>query len=165
MPWSTHVTVATVIERNGRFLLVEEHSDGIVHPVYNQPAGHVEAGETLLDAALRETLEETGWQATLQHLIGIYSYTPPMVPDRTYYRFCFAAQAHEQLTTQLDPDILRAVWLTRDELMESARSRSPLVLQAIDDYLSGKCFPLSLIHEFAPALPCEQSPQLSGNLC
>ena len=89
--WTPHVTVATVVEKDGRFLFVEEHSEGFVHTVFNQPAGHIECGETIIEAAIRETLEETGHHVEIDHLLGIYTYTPPMFPDRTYYRFCFLA--------------------------------------------------------------------------
>ncbi len=91
--WTAHVTVATVIEKNGKFLFVEEHTEGVTHSVFNQPAGHVEAGESLIEAAIRETMEETGHRVKINALLGIYSYTPPMFPDRTYYRFCFLAES------------------------------------------------------------------------
>ena len=91
--WTAHVTVATVVQHEDRFLLVEEHSEGFSHTVFNQPAGHVEAGETLIQAAMRETLEETAWHVEVTDLLGIYSYTPPMFPDRTFNRFCFLANA------------------------------------------------------------------------
>lgn len=146
--WTAHVTVATVIEKNGKFLFVEEHTEGVTHTVFNQPAGHVEAGETIIEAAIRETMEETGYEVEIQSLLGIYSYTPPMFPDRTYYRFCFLAQDikyHEDAV--LDTDIIAAVWMTLDELEISARARSPLVTKAVKDALSGQKFPLSLVYE------------------
>ncbi len=152
--WTPHVTVATVVEKNGRFLLVEEHSEGFVHTVFNQPAGHVEAGETLIDAAIRETFEETAHRVEINHLLGIYSYTPPMFPDHTYYRFCFLAHVLDVDTeAQLDTDIVAAVWMTPDELEISARARSPLVLKAIQDALAGKKYPLSLVYEHPFASP------------
>ncbi|WP_406564522.1 NUDIX hydrolase [Acinetobacter qingfengensis] len=147
MSWSAHVTVATVVQQDGRFLLVEEHSEGFSHPVYNQPAGHVEAGETLIEAALRETLEETAWQVKITDFLGIYTYTPPMFPDRTYFRFCFLAKALQNTQQSLDQDILQAVWLSFDELQNSGRARSPLVLQAIQDTIAGQKYPLNIIHE------------------
>ncbi|WP_120429556.1 NUDIX hydrolase [Acinetobacter baylyi] len=153
--WTPHVTVATVVQQNGRFLFVEEHSEGFVHTVFNQPAGHVEADETLVAAAIRETLEETGHHVEIDHLLGIYSYTPPMFPDRTYYRFCFLAQVISvEENAQLDSGIVDAVWMTMDELQESARARSPLVLKAVQDALAGKKYPLSLIYEhpFSPSI-------------
>ncbi|MBF7687537.1 NUDIX hydrolase [Acinetobacter rathckeae] len=151
--WSTHVTVATVIEKDGQYLFVEEHSEGIVHTVYNQPAGHLEYNETLIAAAQRETLEETGYCVEIDHLIGIYSYTPPMAPDRTYFRFCFAAHIlNDVANTTLDPDIIRTVWLSKEELELSAQARSPLVIKAIQDYEKGQKYPLSMIYEhpFSP---------------
>ncbi|WP_168525727.1 NUDIX hydrolase [Acinetobacter sp. A3] len=146
--WTAHVTVATVIEKNGKFLFVEEHTEGVMHSVFNQPAGHVEAGESLIEAAVRETMEETGHQVKINALLGIYSYTPPMFPDRTYYRFCFLAESlQHDAQAQLDPDIIGTVWMSADELAESARARSPLVMKVVQDALSGQSYPLSLIYE------------------
>lgn len=146
--WTAHVTVATVIAKDGKFLFVEEHTAGVSHSVFNQPAGHVETGETLIQAAVRETLEETGYEVEIQSLLGIYTYTPPMFPDRTYYRFCFLAKdIKHHMDAPLDTDIIRAVWMTLDELEDSARARSPLVIKAVKDALLGQQFPLSLIYE------------------
>ena len=145
--WTAHVTVATVVQHEDRFLLVEEHSEGFSHTVFNQPAGHVEAGETLIQAAMRETLEETAWRVEITDLLGIYSYTPPMFPDRTYYRFCFLANALEDTQQALDDGIVQAHWMRLDELQLSARARSPLVIRAIEDALAGKKYPVDLIYE------------------
>jgi 8-oxo-dGTP pyrophosphatase MutT (NUDIX family) len=82
--WTAHVTVATVVEKDGKFLFVEEHTAGVTHTVFNQPAGHVESGETLIEAAIRETMEETGHEVSIDALLGIYTYTPPMFPDRRH---------------------------------------------------------------------------------
>ncbi|MCH4248376.1 MAG: NUDIX hydrolase [Acinetobacter populi] len=147
MSWSAHVTVATVVQQDDRFLLVEEHSEGFSHAVYNQPAGHVEAGETLIEAALRETIEETAWQVEITDLLGFYTYTPPMFPDRTYFRFCFLAKPIKDTQQKLDTGIIRATWLTLAELQNSGRARSPLVIKAIQDALNGQKYPLSLIYE------------------
>ena len=146
--WTAHVTVATVVEKDGKFLFVEEHTKGVTHTVFNQPAGHVEANETIIEAAIRETMEETGHTVEVTNLLGMYTYTPPMFPDRTYYRFCFLATsiAHDP-DAELDTGIVGAVWMTLDELIESARARSPLVIKAVQDALSGQKYPLSLIYE------------------
>lgn len=144
MDWHAHVTVATVVEDAGRFLLVEEEKQGRL--VLNQPAGHLEPGESLIEAARRETLEETAWQVEIQGVIGIGLYVAPG-NGVTYYRTAFHARplAHEP-ERALDADITRAVWLTLDEIRaEQARLRSPLVLDAIEKYLDGQRYPLSMI--------------------
>ncbi|MFI8482755.1 NUDIX hydrolase [Pseudomonas sp. NPDC078700] len=146
MSWQPHITVATVVEQDGRFLLVEEHAEG--RQVFNQPAGHLEANETLSQAALRETLEETGWEVELTAVTGIYLYTAP-TNGVTYQRVCFAAKAiahHSELP--LDDGIIGPQWLTRDELAaQPERWRSELVLRCIDDYLAGEHFALSLLRD------------------
>lgn len=141
-----HVTVATVVEDQGRFLLVEEHAEGRV--VLNQPAGHLEADETLIQAALRETLEETGWEVELTGVTGIYLYTAP-TNGVTYQRVCFAARPlRHRPDLPLDHGIIGPRWLTRDELDEcQGQWRSALVARCIDDYLAGGSYPLSLIRE------------------
>ena len=144
MNWYPHVTVATVVEDNGRFLLVEEYEGEQL--VFNQPAGHLEPNETLIEAALRETLEETGWTVKIQGLVGIGLYTAPS-NGITYYRTCFFAQpiAHDA-NRKLDVGIERAVWLTYEEIQALApRMRSPLVTKVIEQYLSGHRYPLSSI--------------------
>lgn len=148
MSWSPHVTVATVVQDQQRFLFVEERSMNVSHLVINQPAGHVEANETLIDAAIRETLEETGWKVEVTHLLGIYTYTPPSDPSTTYYRFCFLAKpvSHDP-SLPLDTGIERALWLNLDELIDTARARSPLVTRCVQDALDGKKFPLDIIYE------------------
>ena len=145
MRWLAHVTVATIVEDQGRFLLVEELSAD-KKQVFNQPAGHLEANESLLQAAVRETLEETGWDVELTAVTGIYLYTAPS-NGVTYQRVCFAARpVRHHPERALDEGILGARWMTRDELAaQPERWRSPLVLRCIDDYLEGERFPLSLI--------------------
>ncbi|HLA31715.1 MAG TPA: NUDIX hydrolase [Pseudomonas sp.] len=146
MRFTPHVTVATVIEDQGRFLLVEEMADG--RAVFNQPAGHLEADESLIQAAVRETLEETGWDVELTGVTGIYLYTAPS-NGITYQRVCFAAKALQQRPAHpLDDGIIGPRWLTREELAaQPERWRSELVLRCIDDYLSGISAPLSLIRD------------------
>ncbi|MBM7061785.1 NUDIX hydrolase [Pseudomonas sp. UL073] len=144
MRFTPHVTVATVVEDEGRFLLVEELADG--RAVFNQPAGHLEADESLTQAALRETLEETGWHIELTAVTGIYLYTAPS-NGVTYQRVCFAGKPlRHQQELPLDDGIIGPRWLTREELAaQPERWRSELVLRCIDDYLAGERFPLSLI--------------------
>lgn len=141
-----HITVATLVERDGKFLMVKEKSAGRL--VYNQPAGHVEIDESLPEAAIRETLEETAWLVELERLLGIYRYTSP---DNgiTYIRHCFIAKAVEPRTErELDKDISEALWLSLEELEQcEAQMRSPLVLEVIRDYLEGTNYPLSIIRE------------------
>lgn len=148
--WFPHVTVAAVVERDGRFLLVEEHTaDGVR---LNQPAGHLEHGESLEAACVREALEETAHRVAVAALVGIYNWERP-AGDITYLRFAFACHALEAVPgLALDEGIIRSVWLGRDEIAaEAPRLRSPLVLQCIDDYLAGRRFPLDLIRHYLRA--------------
>ncbi len=143
--WKPHVVTATVIERDGHYLCVEEEIDG--RRVFNQPAGHLDPGETLLDAAVRETLEETAWQVRLDALLGVYLMETE-IPGKTFVRFCFAATAlaHDPGRT-LDKEIVATHWLSRDDLAaRAARLRSPLVLEAIDAFERGARYPLDLLH-------------------
>jgi 8-oxo-dGTP pyrophosphatase MutT (NUDIX family) len=124
--------------------MVKENSGGRL--VYNQPAGHVEVKESLLDAAIRETLEETSWRVNLEKLLGIYQYTSPE-NGITYIRHCFIAKAIEPRTERdLDEDIAEAVWVSLEELEQrESEMRSPLVLEVIRDYLKGVSYPLSAV--------------------
>lgn len=144
MSWTPHVVVASIVERDGRFLFVEERIGGAL--VINQPAGHWEQGETLVDGAKREALEETGWEVEPLQLLGLYHFDPPDL-DYGFLRVAFVARAVTQRRDHpLDAGIERALWLTREELATCrARHRSPLVLRCVDDYLAGQRFPLSLI--------------------
>jgi len=144
-----YVTVAAICERNGRFLVVEEHADGAV--VFNQPAGHVEEGETPLDAVRREVLEESGWEFEPESIVGIYLYPNP-ARAVTYLRVCFAGRCTTHHADRpLDDGILRACWMTRAELAERPdRLRSPLVMRCIDDFLDGRSHPLELIARVGP---------------
>jgi len=144
MVWTPRVTVAAVVERDGRFLLVEEVADSRL--VLNQPAGHLEHGESLLDACRRETLEETGWQVEPDAVVGLYRRIEPTTGITTL-RVCFSAcaVAHDP-DRPLDTGIERAVWLTREELLaDAARHRTELVLRCVDDYLAGARHPLALL--------------------
>ena len=142
--WQPDVTVATVVVRDGRLLCVEERANGAL--VINQPAGHLEPDESLIEAAIRETLEETGYDVELTGVIGIYLYTAPS-NGVTYQRICFAGKAVKHHPDyKLDTGIIGPLWLTRDELLaQRDRWRSELTLQCIDDYLGGKLFDLTLI--------------------
>lgn len=139
-----HVTVATVVERDGRFLLVEEIVGA--RAVLNQPAGHWEAGESLAQAAARETLEETGWDVAITALLGVYEFQPADLPYG-FVRFAFRAQPlRHHAERPLDAGILRAVWLTPDELRrDAARHRSPMVLRCLEDHLAGQTLPLAAV--------------------
>lgn len=142
--FNPRVTVACVVEQEGRFLFVEELIQGRL--VLNQPAGHLDAGESLLQAALRETLEETGWEVEATGLIGIYQHD---AIDRHFVRTTLAARPlRHHAERQLDEGIVRAVWLSREELLASGTPhRSPMVLRCLDDYLRGPLLPLSaLVH-------------------
>jgi 8-oxo-dGTP pyrophosphatase MutT (NUDIX family) len=143
--WQPDVTVATVVVDDGRFLLVEEKVHGAL--VFNQPAGHLEPDETLPAAALRETLEETGWDVALTAFIGAYQWTSPD-DGRHFLRMAFAATpVRHHAGRTLDDGIVRAVWLTPDELAACApRHRSPLVWRVVEDFLSGRRYPLQAVN-------------------
>lgn len=145
--WKPNVTVAALIERDGAFLLVEEETaDGIR---LNQPAGHLEAGESLVAACAREALEETAWQFAPTALVGIYQWPRPQ-GDITYLRFAFAGElGRHEAGRVLDDGILRAVWMTPAEIEATrARHRSPLVGQCVQDFLAGRRFPLDVIRHY-----------------
>ena len=152
--WKPSVTVAAVIERDGRFLLVEEETSEGVR--FNQPAGHLDANETLEQAVTRETMEESAHEFTPTELVGIYMsryLSSRTNTEVTYLRFAFRGEVGADLDTPLDTGILRALWMTYDELVASrARHRSDLVMQCVEDYLAGKRAPLSLIHTHSSVL-------------
>lgn len=146
--------MASIIEENGRFLLVEEHRNGEL--VLNQPAGHLEHGESLIEATIRETREETGWNFIPESLLGIYQNESTAL-NLTYIRFAFRGHATPPVGTPiLDEGIVRAVWMTLDEIQaEHARLRNPLVLRCIHDWLNGQSYPLDWI-------PSGSDPGLTG---
>jgi len=145
--WAPHVTVATIVVRDGRLLLVEERIDG--RDVLNQPAGHLEPGESLLQAAVRETLEETGWDVTPTGLVGVYQWKAPDGTDFLRFTFTADALAHHP-GRPLDAGIMRALWLSPSELEQRrADLRSPLVWQGVADHLAGHRLPLSALKEIA----------------
>jgi 8-oxo-dGTP pyrophosphatase MutT (NUDIX family) len=144
MGWNPEVTVAAVVERDGRFLMVEERIEGRL--VLNQPAGHLEDGETLLEAVVRETREETAWRLHPQALVGAYLWRNPD-SGRSFLRFAFCGTVDDHRPSQpLDAGIVRAPWLSEEQLRaQPARLRSPLVLRCLDDYLQGKRHPLETV--------------------
>ncbi len=142
--WKASVTVAAVIEANGRFLLVEEIQDG--RRVLNQPAGHLDPGESLVQACVREVMEETAHHFVAEALVGVYRfvYRPK---DITFLRFTFSGRSQgEDVGRALDKEIVRTHWLTREEIAaRAAEHRTPLVMQSIDDHLAGRHFPLEVL--------------------
>lgn len=138
-----HVTVATIIEQDGKYLMVEENADN--QTVLNQPAGHLEKNETLPEAAIRETLEETGWQVELTGVLSTSLYTSPS-NGISYYRTTFIANALRDTQRTLDPAIVRALWLSTEEIKSHpSPPRSPLVLQDINKHQRGVSFSLDLM--------------------
>lgn len=147
--WKPGATVAAVVERDGRFLCVRERTRQGVR--LNQPAGHLEPGESLVEAVVREALEETGWHVRPRALIGVFlaRFTwPDDGTDVTYLRFAFACEPTAlDAGRPLDPEILEACWLSPEDLRANvAEHRSRLVLDTLDAYLAGQSYPLSLLH-------------------
>lgn len=161
MPWKPDVTVAAVVERDGRFLFVEERAGGRV--VLNQPAGHLEKNETFLEAVAREALEETGWTFVPEAVTGIYVWQPEHL-TRTFLRVAFTGrlEAHDA-ARPLDRGILRTRWLDRDQLVaQQSRHRSPLVLRCVDDYLTGTRYPLQLLSHLLPSREASEALAVGG---
>jgi ADP-ribose pyrophosphatase YjhB (NUDIX family) len=148
MQWRPYVSVAAVVERDGRFLMVEEIPEDS-ESVFNQPAGHLEKGETLIEAIEREVFEETVWHFYPQGVVGLYLYSRPGM-DLTYLRVCFHGTCFDHEPDRpLEGGIIRVAWLSRDELNATREKlRSPMVLACIDDYLAGKRYPLDLLSHF-----------------
>ena len=148
--WRPDVTVAAIIEREGRFLLIEEVTRR--GPMLNQPAGHLEPGETLTAAVIRETLEECAHHFEPESLLGIYHHCQGTDAGLTYMRFAFTGQTigHEP-ERALDDGIIGYAWLSLEEIRASqARHRSPLVLQCVEDYLAGPRYPLDILNRYRP---------------
>ena len=144
--WQPDVTVATVVARDGRFLMVEERVSGL--NVYNQPAGHLEPDESLCAAAARETLEETAWQVEINAFIGAYQWKVPE-SGQHFLRLAFAAKALHHLPERtLDEGIVAAHWLSAEDIRAlTSRHRSPLVWQTLQDYMNGQVHPLSAVQQ------------------
>ena len=151
--WSPSVTVAAIVEKEGRYLLIEEHTQEGLR--LNNPAGHLDPGESLIEACARECLEETAHPFQPQHLVGVYqsrfhraAKNGFAAEEITYLRFAFTGHVSNQRADQaLDQGIVRVLWLSLEEVRASAeRHRSPLVLQCIEDHAKGQRFPMALIH-------------------
>ena len=147
MVWKPNVTVAAVIEDKGRFLLVEEETSQGLR--YNQPAGHLEAGESLVAAVVRETLEESAYHFLPQHLLGVYRWHSGE-SDTTYLRFAFTGKiAGHEPGRKLDSGILQALWLSPEQILATrSRHRSPLILRCVEDHIAGKRYPLELLVDY-----------------
>jgi ADP-ribose pyrophosphatase YjhB (NUDIX family) len=147
--WRPHVVVGCVVARGDRYLMVEEMIDG--HIVYNHPAGHLEDGESLQEAAVRETREETGWTVALTHLLGVHQWRSKESGD-VMVHFSFAAKPLSHDSQQpLDAGIRRTMWLTRNEIADlDQRLRSPMILMSVDEWLAGQRLPLVVVANLMP---------------
>lgn len=147
MIWKPNVTVAAIIEQDGKFLLVEEHTSQGLR--FNQPAGHLEANESLLNAVVREAREESAYDFEPQHLVGVYRWHAA-TSDTTYLRFAYSGRILAHHAGQaLDDGIVRAMWMSVEEIRATVpRHRSPLILRCVEDYLAGKRYPLELITHY-----------------
>lgn len=149
MIWKPNVTVAAVVEHDGKYLLVEEEPEAGAGLFLNQPAGHLDPGESIIQGAIRETLEETAYTFVPEYLVGIYQWHSHRI-DTTYIRFAFGGHVtHHDLDRVLDTGILQASWYSLDEVNQMIQQhRSPLVMQCIRDHLAGKRYPLELLTHY-----------------
>lgn len=149
MTFHPDITVAAIVEREGRYLMVEEVASGRM--VFNQPAGHLEPGESLVQAVVRETLEETAWQVIPEAVVGVYLWQNPDNAT-AFLRVAFAASCTDHEPWRgLDEGICQALWMSRDEMLrEEQKLRSPMVLRCIDDFLAGNRYPLELLNHVDP---------------
>lgn len=149
--WKPNVTVAAVIEQDGKFLLVEEEPEAGSGLFINQPAGHLDPGESIIQGAIRETLEETAYTFVPEFLVGIYHWHSQRV-DTTYIRFAFGGRVtNHDPKRVLDTGIVQAAWFSPEEVNHMIqRHRSPLVMQCIRDYQAGKRYPLELLTHYEP---------------
>lgn len=149
MSWRPDLTVAAIVQRENQFLIVEERIQGAL--VLNQPAGHVEDGESLIEAAVRETLEETAWHFVPRHLLGLYLWRNPS-NGHSILRVALSGEVlRHDAARALDEGIVAAHWMTRAALLaHPARLRSPLVLNCIDDHLAGRRHDLAALSYLAP---------------
>lgn len=147
MIWKPNVTVASIVELNGKFLMVEEESP--TGPVLNQPAGHLELSESMEDAVVRETLEETGYRFTPEAVVGCYLWHNGG-NETTYYRTTYTGTVCDKvIATELDKGIIRALWMTYYEILANERRlRSPVIIESLNDYRLGAHYPLSLIKSY-----------------
>lgn len=143
MPDKIHLTVATVVVRQNQYLMVKEFDSGKL--VINQPAGHVEPGEDIIDAAIRETYEETGWHVDINGFIGVYSSKFPTT-GVTYYRLAFsAAVVSEDKHATIDTDIQQVLWLSAEQIRQNSKQlRSDLVIECLNDFECGEIYPLEI---------------------
>lgn len=150
--WKPHVTVAAIAERDGRFLLVEESIDGRM--ILNQPAGHLDDNESLLQAVVREVREESAWEFSPEFLVGLYLWKAPE-DGSTFLRIAFSGRCRVHHDDEpLDKGVARALWLSRDEVAaDASRLRSPMVLRCIDDYVRGMRAPLELLQDLGFRAP------------
>ncbi|MCK5725440.1 MAG: NUDIX hydrolase [Thiotrichaceae bacterium] len=148
MRWKPRTVVAAIIERDNKFLVVEEVVDGLT--VINQPSGHLEANETLIEAVRRETLEETGYSFEPTHLVGVIHLTNPDDPQRNFIRYCYTGKLlQKHANYSLDPDIITTHWMTYEQILSAEKTswRSSLVMESLDKYLAGNRYPLDLISD------------------